>query len=343
MRSSRRDLVRAFVIANVGMHPSDIGRMIVEEFGVTRQSATKYLRWFVEEGLLLRSGNTKAREYGLATLSSEALEFNVTPDLAEDVLWFDHVLPWLGEVNKNIEEICQYGFTEMVNNVIEHSKAAKLEVVLERTAAAITISVRDNGVGIFKKIQQECGLRDERDSILELSKGKLTTDEESHTGEGIFFTSRMFDQFDIMSGSLFFGRTFSGSDWLIERGNRTPSPGTSVYMTIGIKSERTTKMVFDDHAPELEDYGFTRTHVPVKLALYGSEDLVSRSQAKRVLARFERFSEIILDFTGVNSIGPSFADEIFRVFHRQHPEISLFALNTTPAIDQMINKAESGS
>lgn len=45
---------------------------------------------------------------------------------------------------------------------------------------------------------------DERDAILELSKGKLITDAENHAGEGIFFTSRVFDEFAVISGGLFF-------------------------------------------------------------------------------------------------------------------------------------------
>jgi len=101
------------------------------------------------------------------------------------------------------------------------------------------------------------------------------------------------------------------------------------------------KEVFDDHAPEFEDYGFTRTHVPVKLVLYGNEALVSRSQAKRVLARFDRFNEVYLDFRGVEAIGHSFADEIFRVYRNEHPGIDLFCFNTNPSIDQMINRVRS--
>jgi len=36
-----------------------------------------------------------------------------------------------------------------------------------------------------------------------LAKGKLTTDPKRHSGEGIFFSSRMFDEFDILSGGVF--------------------------------------------------------------------------------------------------------------------------------------------
>ena len=56
------------------------------------------------------------------------------------------------------------------------------------------------------------------------------------------------------------------------------------------------------------------THIPLRLAEYGEDNLVSRSQAKRVLARVDRFEEVILDYSGIRAVGQAFADEIFRVF-----------------------------
>ena len=86
---------------------------------------------------------------------------------------------------------------------------------------------------------------------------------------------------------------------------------------------------------------FNKTVVPVKLAQYGDESLVSRSQAKRLLARVDRFQTVIMDFKDVETIGQSFADEIFRVFQRQHPEITLFAVNTSEEVAGMITRAKS--
>jgi hypothetical protein len=55
--------------------------------------------------------------------------------------------------------------------------------------------VRNDGICIFNKTAEDFNLDDERHAILELSKGKLTSDPSRHNGEGIFFTSRMFDDF----------------------------------------------------------------------------------------------------------------------------------------------------
>ena len=88
-----------------------------------------------------------------------------------------------------------------------------------------------------------------------------------------------------------------------------------------------------------EDYGFTKTSVPVRLAQYGDEQLISRSQAKRLLARFDRFKVVLLDFEQVESIGQAFADEVFRVFVRAHPDTIIAETNANPIVTQMINRA----
>jgi hypothetical protein len=79
----------------------------------------------------------------------------------------------------------------------------------------------------------------------------------------------------------------------------------------------------------------------VKLAQYGNDKLVSRSQAKRLLARVELFKTVLFDFEGVEMIGPAFADEIFRVFVGIHSEINVFPINTNPEIDRIISRTQA--
>lgn len=81
-----------------------------------------------------------------------------------------------------------------------------------------------------------------------------------------------------------------------------------------------------------EDYGFNKAVVPVRMLKHGLEQLISRSQAKRLLARFERFKVVILDFKGVDTIGQAFADEIFRVFSSEHPDVKLVPVNATSEV-----------
>jgi hypothetical protein len=198
------------------------------------------------------------------------------------------------------------------------------------------MSVVDDGVGIFRKIQTDLGLLDERHAILELSKGKLTTDPKRHTGEGIFFTSRMFDSFEILSGETFFSHESGKTeDWLLE--SSRDHAGTAVFMRLHNHTSRTAKKVFDAYVSG-EDFDFSKTVVPVNLARYGNDRLISRSQAKRVLARVDLFKTVVFDFRDVDGIGQAFADEIFRVFANEHPDISLHSVHANSEVKRMIGR-----
>ena len=68
---------------------------------------------------------------------------------------------------------------------------------------------------------------------------------------------------------------------------------------------------------------FHKTLILVKLMELEEDFLISRSQAKRLINRFDKFVEVVLDFDGVTQIGQAFADQIFRVFQNKHPNVHL--------------------
>lgn len=337
---ARGEDVRRFILEQVEKSPGDVTKRTADKFQITRQAVNKHLRRLVVEGSLHRSGKTRASVYRLAPLSSWQQHYEITPGLAEDVVWTRDIKGVLGQLPDNVLNIWHYGFTEMFNNAIDHSAGSVISVHVDRTATATEMVLSDNGVGIFKRIQIALGLLDERHSVLELSKGKLTTDPRRHTGEGIFFTSRMFDSFVILAGGVHFSHEFGEpEDWILE--SQAGSPGTWVRMKLNTHTARTTKKVFDQFSSD-DDFGFTKTVVPVKLAQYGDDQLISRSQAKRLLTRIELFKTVLLDFREVELIGKAFADEIFRVFALRHPEVTLVPIRTNSAVKRMIERVKQG-
>lgn len=334
---AKGESVRRFLIENLDAHPSDIVRHTAEAFGCTRQAVHKHLNRLIAEGAVAVRGQTRNKRYRLAPLAEWRERYELTPSLGEDLVWRRDLAPRIGSLPANVLAIWQYGFTEMFNNVIDHSGARAVSLALTKTASRTRLHVYDDGVGIFKKIQAALGLDDERHAVLELAKGKFTTDPARHSGEGIFFTSRMFDQFSISSGSVYFSHDFGDEeDWILQ--GDSAAGGTLVRMELDNHTSRTVKKVFDQFTTD-DDYGFTKTVVPVDLMRYGDDNLVSRSQAKRLLNRFDRFKVVVLDFSGVETIGQAFADEVFRVFQNQHPEIEIAAIHATDEVRQMISRA----
>lgn len=336
---ARGEDIRKFIIDHVEKHPTDVSKLTAQHFAITRQAVNKHLQRLTAEHALLESGQTRNRIYKLTPLLEWSHVYKILPKLAEDLIWREDVQAVLGSLPENVLNIWHYGFTEMFNNAIDHSSGSEIVVKLIKTAADTEMTIRDDGLGIFKKIQTTLNLLDERHALLELSKGKLTTDPRRHSGEGIFFTSRMFDSYGILSGGVYFSHDFGQpEDWLLEG---KQFAGTIVWMKLPNHTSRTDKKIFDRYTSG-EDYGFNKTVVPVSLAQYGNDKLISRSQAKRLLARVELFKVVIFDFTGVESIGQAFADEIFRVFSLQHPNIELTSIHANSRVKQMIERAKLG-
>jgi anti-sigma regulatory factor (Ser/Thr protein kinase) len=338
-RDARGSKVREFILSQVDDHPHDIGQMTAKQFDMTRQAVNLHIQRLIADSDLIRKGKTRRTRFYLATKKTWKKDYKLAdrnPSQSEHDVWEADILPQLSDLPDNALDIWRYCFTEIFNNAIDHSAGSRATVRLKRTAVNVEITITDNGVGIFKKIQRAMRFPNARYSTLELAKGKFTTDPERHTGEGIFFTSKMLDSFDISSGGVYFLSPTS-----------TPSSvgptreGTAVWMKLKNNTTRSRKEVFDTYASPDNDYAFDRTVVPVKMAEQNPNDLVSRSQAKRLLLRIDRFRTVVLDFKNVNQIGQAFADEIFRVFARSHPNIRVQFTNANDEVTRMVKRAQN--
>jgi hypothetical protein len=334
---ARGEEIRRFILEHVEKHPGDVAKLGAQHFHITRQAVNKHLARLVREKALTETGETRRRAYKLAEVIALERHYPISPELEEHILWEKDISPSLSGLPENVKDIWRYGFTEMINNAKDHSGGTTIFVGLAKTAISTSMQISDDGVGIFKKIQEALNLPDERYSVLELAKGKLTTDPQHHSGEGVFFSSRMFDSFSIGSSETWYGHKCDDErDWIMQSNFR----GTNVFMELGDHSTRTEKEVFDKYSSE-EDYGFNKTVVPVKLAQYGDDKLISRSQAKRVVGRLELFQIIVFDFKGVPTIGQAFADEIFRVFVNEHPNLQVIPVNANSEVVRMIDRVRS--
>ncbi len=333
-RRKRGEKVRQFILDNVEQFPTTIAHMAARKFRVTRQSISVHMNRLYSENLLTATNQTSARSYSLAVLKNFRQTYQTANGLREDEILETDILSKLDDLPKNAVSIWSTAFTEMYNNVLDHSEATQSEVEIRATAVDTEMTVHDNGIGVFNKIQRALKLTDKRYAIVELSKGKLTTDRSKHSGEGIFFTSRMFDKFDILSDGLSLRGDSPAPAWVLENAVN----GTTVWMKLNNKTTRQAKDVYDSFT---EDFDFNKTNVPVRLSKVSGGDLVSRSQAKRILSGLEKFKEVTLDFSGVEWVGQAFADEIFRVYLKSHPEVTIKIDGANDAVTAMVERAKN--
>ncbi len=330
--AKRSERIREALLASVALHPRDLVTRVAQRFRVSRAAVAKHARILIGQGWLAAEGTTR-KVYRAGPRRALENCFAITADLDESLVWSQHYAASVSDLPANVQNILHYGFSEIVNNARDHSGGKNMDVTLQRDSRTTYLSIQDDGEGIFRHIARLCGLADERLALLELAKGKLTTAPKYHTGEGIFFTSKAFDAFCILSGGL--RHVVEARNWEWLEPEVAPDRGTVVTMGLHHGSKRDLKKVFDEFAAP-EEFSINRTVVPLKLARLQGENLLSRSQARRVVARFEQFREVLLDFTGVDEIGQAFADEIFRVFANEHPDVRLVPVNHNKAVAGML-------
>ncbi len=304
-----------------------------ESLELSRPTINRYRKECIDLNILKLRDEEK-NKYDLVQTFYEFMLPIVSGD-SEDLIFRKTIAPLLQNIKTKNEKIFQkinYCFTEMVNNIIDHSKSSKIEIYIIETYFDIFISINDFGIGIFKKLVKECDFRDEEEAIFQLSLGKLTTDKVNHTGEGIFFTSKIADYFCINSNGHKYTRANDAQTFNF--GIEEQNFSTSVEMLFSKDSELTMKEVFDQFTDD--DMNFNKTIATVELATIYSKSLISRSEAKRIVMNFGNFKTVILDFKNVEYIGQGFADQMFRVYVNANPNVKLEYKNANDDVEKMI-------
>lgn len=191
--------------------------------------------------------------------------------------------------------------------------------------------------GFFRNVMNKRKLKSEMEAIQDILKGKTTTNPHSHSGEGIFFTSKTGDVFVLDSYGYELRVDNAIKDVFISKSKRKNN-GTHVMFEINENHKGHLDDVFRKYYTDQEELGFDKTDVIIKLYTRGSI-YISRSQARRVLANLNKFKSVILDFDKVPGIGQAFADEIFRVFKIKYSDIQITPINMNDAVEFMVKRA----
>lgn len=338
LSKNKKEKIKEYILEKIGDNEDVVTKTSIC-FGI---SSTTVYRCIND---LIKAGAIKRKKRGEYILEERHIRFSYkNTNLEEDVVYLKDIKPILEEqkLPQNVMNIWYYAFTEMFNNAIEHSEAETISCSLFVSQSSINMLIRDNGIGIFNKIKEYYNYETLDDAILELFKGKLTTDSQNHSGEGIFFTSRLMDTFIVVSSKKYFTHnnyceileTLDDDDELNQLMN---NKGTVVLMRLANRSHKQIKEVFNMFS---NDDGFNKTSIPMK-NMFGNNFPVSRSQARRLYNRFDRFDEVELDFHDVDEIGQAFAHELFVKFAELKPDVKITIVNANKDILSMINRVKN--
>lgn len=322
---------------------------LVEKFSVSRQYANILISQLLLENQLIKLGSTRKAFYVVTEYARKHPEIfpirysksfrNQGLEEHEVLNEIEEIFPTLKNLPENLRSIFTYAFSEMFNNAIEHSGSVRIGVEVSVPNSILSFVVNDSGVGVFKNIMKQRGLKSELEAIQDLLKGKTTTMPKSHSGEGIFFTSKVADLFILDSFGYQLIINNEIPDVFVKKTKKIKK-GTKVMFKISSKSNRHLNDIFKKYTSLIEEgeYGFDKTEIRIKLYTIGGVH-VSRSQARRVISGLEKFKIIIFDFDKVPMVGQAFADEIFRVFKNKYPEKKLEATNMNEGVKFMVERA----
>lgn len=326
-------------------------REITHDVAVSRQYINLVISELINDGKVFKVGGTRNAFYVSKAYAEDHPDVipstiqkkyvNVSLEEHQVFLDIEDTLPQLKELPENIRGIFTFAFSEMFNNAIEHSLSKVISVEVTLRKGFLSFIVSDSGIGVFRNIMKKRNLKSEIEAIQDLLKGKTTTMPRTHSGEGIFFTSKAGDVFSLDS----FGQTLVidnlASD-IAARHASTIKRGTKVMFKIKADSSRHLNDVFKKYANNSDngDYGFDKTEIQVKLFTSGGVH-ISRSQARRILEGLEKFKVILLDYENVPLVGQAFVDEIYRVFQNKHPDIVIQEENMSEGVKFMVERAKN--
>ena len=205
MKVVNQEKVKNYILRLIKSCRKDYVNSTIEAFGISKSSVYNYIKQMESDGLIEKKGNIYAIRTNVYHYS-----FKNDGTLGEDRIFTQFISPHI-QFKKNVNSIWNYAFTEMMNNAIEHSEAENISVTIYQNCVETKILITDDGIGIFRNIQRFVKENKNEDIPLQecvslLFAGKFTTAKKYHTGEGIFFTSHIMDEFIIYSDDNIFTR-----------------------------------------------------------------------------------------------------------------------------------------
>lgn len=320
--------------------PDQLDADIMARTGVSRRTARRALKSLVALGWLANTGTARRPAYRAGALR-QVIHRYALDGLAEDRPWAQDFAPCFA-FPAAVNRMVQHAFSELLNNAIDHSGGTHVTVSLRQTAGHAQLLVSDNGHGLFQRLAESFGLDDPQQAMLELSKGKLTSQPDRHSGQGLFFTAQLADVFDLHANEAAFQRRdWQGGGWHPQRALK--HEGTSVYAAFALDTTRTLAAVREAHSAGGLGVGFDRTRVPLRLMTSAVTGLESRAQARRVAARLAEFHCADLDFDGIADVGHAFTDELFRVLARTQPALVLAPMNMNARVAAMVDSVRGNA
>ena len=243
-RSRRLDIapLTQWITAAALTHGNELAGAVAERLGVTPRRAGNALRALETAQWIVREGTPRRPHWRPGALR-QVVQRYATAGLTEDAPWRRDFAPCF-VLPAAVQRMARHAFTELVNNAIEHSGGTQVTVSMRQTPLQLQLLISDDGLGLFERIARSFAIDEPQLAMLELSKGKLTSAPERHSGHGLFFAAQMADVIDIQANGVSYQRrAWEPGQWHAGARRAPARAGTSVYLAIQLDTPRTLETV----------------------------------------------------------------------------------------------------
>ena len=332
MKSSNQ--IKKFILDNINHHKRDIIQTAIQRFGISRQAALKHMHFLIDQKQVVAHGKTRDRFYELKPYVNLSKTIDIDSEFSVQSILQKQIFPHFSSLSFNIREICEFSFSAILQNILDHSKATKLYYKLYLSHNDVHIIIGDNGRGLFEHIKSSLNLENIKVAAIELAKGHVTTDPEYHSGDELNAVIQLFDKVTIDSSGkslVFINKT---QDWIIK--NSPHQQGTRIHLEIETDSQRNCKDIFQN----LFNTRNESVRIPINLLTVEESALVnSRAQAQSILRNISNWKNIEFDFNNIDLIGPAFADELVRKTKAENQLADIKWTNSNKTVDLLMSMA----
>ena len=153
LKKKEREHIKTTIIEAIGAseQKKDFNPLaFAKEHCVSITTIYRYLKQLEKEKCIIIRQTGRKYEYDLVnTVNTFQFELD---KISEDKVWRESIQPLLKNMPETAFKNCNYAFTEMLNNAIEHSEGTHVEIFVKNNLYRVLIYILDNGVGIFSKI-----------------------------------------------------------------------------------------------------------------------------------------------------------------------------------------------
>ena len=152
----KKQAVLRYILEKISQQDPRITKTVSETMDINQNTVHSYISELIDQGVIRR---VKRGQYELVRKQYKFCLERSKGDLDSDLYAYQKYLaPIIQDEPKNVQGIWAYAFTEMINNVMDHSLASEVHIRIDRDPVNTSVIISDNGVGIFHKLQEHFGV-----------------------------------------------------------------------------------------------------------------------------------------------------------------------------------------